>query len=81
MLSMYFSLWKYGRGVYDPQDMKIPADPPPILHPMLGFQGDDSRSPLWVNTRRTGASAGRSAPGGEADEIRAKADIDTRNTS
>ena len=31
--------------------------------------------PLWVKTRRTGASPGRSAPGGEADEIGGEADI------
>ncbi len=31
--------------------------------------------PKWVNTRRTGASPERSAPGGEADEIRGKADV------
>ncbi len=30
---------------------------------------------LWVKTRRTGASPGRSAPGGEADEIEGEAVI------
>ncbi len=38
----------------------------------------EPRLPLWVKTRRTGASPGRSAPGGEADEIGGRADIDTR---
>ena len=55
--------------------MTIFADPPPILHSMLGLQDDESGSPLWVKSRRTGAPPGRSAPGGEADEIGAKADI------
>ena len=30
---------------------------------------------LWVKTRRTGAPPGRSAPGGEADQIGTKADV------
>ncbi len=32
--------------------------------------------PLWVKTRRTGASPERSAPGGEADEVGGKADVE-----
>ncbi len=38
------------------------------------------RLPLRVKSRRTGAPPGRSAPGGEADEIGAKADIGARMT-
>ena len=37
--------------------------------------------PLQVNTGRTGASPGRSAPGGEADEIRGKADVAARRSA
>ena len=40
-----------------------------------------TRCPLRVTSRRTGASPGRSAPGGEADGIAAKADIDTRRSA
>ena len=36
---------------------------------------EDGRLPLRVKTRQTGASPGRSAPGGEADEIGGEADI------
>ncbi len=43
--------------------------PPSLLHL------DEFKCLLWVKTRRTGASPGRSAPGGEADEIGGEADI------
>ncbi len=49
-----------------------------LLHEGGCFQ---SFHTAWVNTRRTGASPGRFAPGGEADEIRGKADAAARRSA
>ncbi len=48
---------------------------------MRGRSRHRSFHTAWVEIRRTGASPGRSAPGGEADEIGAKADIEARRSA
>ena len=74
----------FGRKI-DSRSARLANERPttPLISILLLREGVDFQSfhTAWVNTRPMGASPGRFAPGGEADEIRGKADVAARRSA